>query len=156
MDFLHIDHIKVVAAGGDLDAASQLTCQGDQVAATLTQELIDHIITSSPLPQNRYRIGVTPVIKGVFAAADLDMLVNLIGGSHALNVFTYTQGVTTVSKFDIRLGVYRASDGAIVNWDFTDMQFIQAAELAFKTKSMAYLPFEASGTASTEISIDNS
>ena len=156
MDRLHAKYIKIVDAGGDLDAAAEMELASDQVVLTVTPEIVEHVISKSPLPKERYEIGTNLAVKGVLAAASLTEIQTLLGGNITSNVWTKTQGVRTLPKYDIRIGVYRPSDGEIVEHTLTDMQFIAAGEMAFEQKKKSYLPFEAAGTDTSDITIDNS
>lgn len=156
MDRLHASYIKVVAAGGDLDAATAIDLANEKVSITLTPEIVEHIITNSPLPKERYEIGTNIGCKAVMASADLSEIVTLLGGTVTSNVYTKTQGVRTLPKYDIRIGVYRPSDGVVVPHDMTDMHFIAAVEMGFEQKKKSYLPFEAAATDTSDFTIDNS
>ena len=82
MDRLHAAYIKIVAAGGDLDAATAIDLATEKVAITLTPEIVEHIITRSPLPKERYEIGTDIGAKGVMASASLDEITYLLGGTY--------------------------------------------------------------------------
>jgi hypothetical protein len=156
MDRLQAAYIKIVTAGGDLNAAPELDLATDKVSIIVTPEVVEHIITRSPLPKERYEIGTNLAVKGVLASASLQEIQYLLGGSVVSEVYTKTQGVRTLPKYDIRVGVYRPSDGVVVPHDLTDMHFVAAVEMGFEQKKKSYLPFEAKGSDTSDFTIDNS
>lgn len=155
MRTLHAKYIKIVAAGGDLGAASELTLTKDAATVKGSPSIVEHICSDNPNPVSREEIGTLFEAKGILSAT-LDELVFLMGGSHVTSVYTKTQGVRTLPKYDIRFGVYRPADGLIILEDFTDMQFVGEIEKAFEQGKNTYLPFTAMSTNTSDYTIDNS
>jgi hypothetical protein len=156
MRTLHARYIKIVAAGGDLDAASEISLAKDVVVLKSSPNIVEHVCSDNPNPVERQEIGTGFEIRGVLAAATLDDLVFLVGGSHITNVYTKIQGIRTLPKYDIRLGIYRPADGLIILEDLTDMHFVGEIEQAFEQGNNTYIPFTAKATATSDLTIDNS
>jgi hypothetical protein len=156
VDFLHAAHFKIVAAGGDLDAAAEILLQKEAVTVDIERSILEDFTSQFPQPITRYELGSDFMVKGVLSAATLDRIVELIGGTNTSEVYTKTQQVLVLSKYDIRLGVYRPSDGVVVPWTFTDMQNIAKVSFKMEHGSITYLPFEFRGTYTSDLTIDNS
>lgn len=155
MQQLHCKYIKIVTANGDLDAAAETKLTKDVVSVKGEQVIVEHILSTNPNPNARYEIGSKFEIKGILADPALTDYVTLFGGSQVNNVYTKTQGIRTLGKYDIRLGVYR-NDAAIIERTYTDMQFNVAQEQGFEQGKVTYLPFTAVSTETTDETIDNS
>jgi hypothetical protein len=152
---LHCKYIKIVAANGDLDAAAEIGLTKDVVSVKADAVIVEHILSTNPNPADRFEIGSKFEIKGILADPSLANYVIFFGGVQNSNVYTKTQGIRTLGKYDIRLGVYR-NDGLIIERNYTDMEFTAPQEQAFEMGKMTYLPFAAMSTSTTEETIDNS
>jgi len=156
MRTLHAKYIKIVAAGGDLSTAPEKKLAKNAVVIKAEPSLVEHITADNPNPQERYEIGTGFELKGVLGDSDLDDLVFILGGTHTTNVYTKTQGVRTLPKYDIEVGVYRPSDAKIIKYTLTDMEFTAAVEESFEQGNVKYLPFTAQSVATSDLTIDNS
>lgn len=152
---LHAKYFKIVAANGDLDAASEISLANNAVNVMAEGVMVEHTITTNPSPVERYEIGTRFSVKGTLAYDDDTYLTSILGGSLTSSVYTKQQGIRTLADKDIRIGIYR-HDGAIVLHDFTDVNFVPKFELAYEQGKRTYLPFEAVGTNTSEMTIDNS
>lgn len=155
MNFLHVSQIRWVATGGNLGTATPKQVTQDVVELTISEAIIEHLISQYPQPLNRYGIGINFKVKGILANATLDDLVIMKGGTHVANVYTRTQSVRSLPAYDLRLEVYRTTDGASKNWDITQVHFVADVALAFQHKKVTYMPFEAQGTYLSSLTITN-
>lgn len=156
MNLLHAAHFKIVAAGGDLDAAPEILLEKTDVNVEAERVILEDFTSQFPQPVERYEIGTNFMVKGVFSQADLDRVVEMIGGVNTLEVYTKIQQVLILAKYDIRLGIYRPTDGLIVPWTLTDMQNVAKVSWAMANGKKTYLPFEFKGTHTSDLTIDNS
>jgi hypothetical protein len=155
MDFLHATYVKIVAAGGDLDAASENKLAKEVARINIAPAIVERMSSNSPAPNTRAEVGTLFESDFVMMAATLDHLVLALGGTHSSSVFTKTQGFRTLPKYDIRFGVVRASDGLIQTLDITDIQFVDPVELPFEHGQWTYLKLKAKGTDTSELVWDN-
>lgn len=155
MDFLHAKYLKIVAAGGDLSAAPEKKFTKEVASLKVERKLAESFVSETSQPIRRAEVGTDFNLKGVLEQADLDDLVFLIGGVHTTGTFTKTQTVAALPKYDIEVGVYRPSDGAIVPWTLTNVNFVQAVEFKFEHAKWSYMPVEAMGTSESSLTIDN-
>lgn len=155
MNFLHVSQIRWIATGGNLSTATPKTVTKDVVELTMNEALIEHFISQYPQPLTRYGIGINFKVKGILAAATLDDLAIMKGGTHLSNTYTRSQSVRTLPAYDLRLEVYRPSDGATKNWDVTAVQFTADVVLGFQHGKVTYMPFEANGTYTSSLTITN-
>ena len=156
MDVLHAKYFKFVAAGGDLDAASERKLAMNALSVKYTEKIVENKSSQAVNPEDRHSIGIIPEGRGVLQAGTQDDLVAVHGGSHTGNVWTKGQSIRTLKKYDVRFAYYRASDGLLVIEDWTDMNFIPETELSYEQEKMTYLPFALMATATTDVTRDNS
>lgn len=156
MRTLHVLGVKVVAAGGDLDAATLRPVVDDTVTVNIEGVAVEHKRSDNPNPAARDEIGTMYTVRWIYAESDETELIEIIGGATVTNVTTKTQGLRALPKYDIRLHVVRQSDKLTILEDFTDMQFEPKVELARKQGDNTYLPVEAKSSSTTDYSIDNS
>lgn len=151
---LHVRYVKIVPAGGDLDAATPLDVTNQAVTFSVEDVLVEHIITTNPNPAERYAIGTRFSLKAQLAYDDDSQLTYLLGGTYGNGIYHKPQEIRTLPLRDLRLEVYR-TDTEIVNYDFNDVHFIPKFESSFEQGKRTYLSFEIMGTATTEMTIDN-
>ena len=157
MDLTHVSGVKQVAAGGDLDAAVALEVTQEVVNVMMKGEYAESYTSQSPLPNRRLEIGTNIEVKGIYENADYDQLVIIAGGAYATTTYTKAMNVVrALPLYDVRLEVYRPSDGGTVEWTITNMQSLVDIEMAMKYKEFTYLPFRFVGTKSSVLTIDNS
>lgn len=156
MDILHAKYIKIVAAGGNLGAATERSLTKEKIAVSDKGVLAEHTLSTNPNPVARHEIGTEFSVKGVLGQADEELLPTLLGGTTTSNVWTKVQGIRTLTMYDIEIGVYRATDGLIVKHTLTDMNFMPEAEFGHEQTKRTYLPFTLMSTATSDHSIDNS
>jgi len=156
MDWLHVSYFKMVAAGGDLSAAPDREVTKDAVAVNIEPVIVEHHNSKTPQPVRRYDIGTNIGIQGVLSDGTLDDVALFTGGAVAVDVFTKNAvGVRQLPKQDIEIGVFRPSDGAVKKWTLTNMEFTQSTNLQLQQGNANYLPFNAAGTSTTVLTIDN-
>ncbi|NIR51766.1 hypothetical protein GWO43_24635 [candidate division KSB1 bacterium] len=156
MDKLHAKYIKIVTTGGDLDAATEIKLAQDTVTIKHTGAVVEHKHSQNPNPDERTEWGTEWEIRGVFSLATQSELVTLLGGSENANVYTKTQGIRTLSNYDVRIAVYRASDGLLVLKDVTKVNFMPEVEESYEAGSRFYLPFMMKSTDTSDYTSDNS
>lgn len=155
MNQLHVKYFRYVAAGGTLSSAAANEVLNEEVGIKASPKLIEHILASNPNPDTRYRIGTEFEVRLTMGEATLDDAKAAAGGTHVANVYTLGQDVAELTKYDIRLDVVRPSDGAIVEVDLTDMQFMSGLDLKYASGKRTYMPVELKSTATSEMTIDN-
>lgn len=156
MNKLHASYIKFVAANGDLGAATELKLAKDAIGLDVTGEMIEHITSQNPNPEDRTEIGSLFEIRGVLALADQDTFVQIFGGAHNSSIYTKTQGIRVLPHYDIRVAVYRKPDALLILKDFTDMDFLPELKEAYEQSKQFYLPFTLKSTATSIYTSDNS
>jgi len=156
MDKLHAKYIKFVNTGGDLGAASELKLAKDAVVLKQTGVVHEHVTSDNPNPEDVTEIGTNYEIRGVLAAASQAHMVEILGGAENSSVYTKSQAIRTLPKKDIRLAVYRKTDGLLVLKDLTNMTFVPEVEESYESGKQFYLPFVAKSTATTDYTSDNS
>lgn len=156
MNKLHAKYIKFVTAGGNLATATEMKLAKDVLGIDGTGEIIEHITSQNPNPEDRTEIGSMFEVRGVLALASQDEFVNVFGGTHNSNVYTKTQGIRVLPDYDVRVAVYRKSDGQLILKDLTNMNFIPELKEAYEQGKQYYLPFTLKSTSDTAYTSDNS
>ena len=156
MNLLHASYIKIVQTGGNLAVAPEIDLEKAPIIFDATPEIVEHIISKHPKPKKRYRVGTGFKLKGVLGSEDMSILVKLLGGSYTNDVYALEQDVATLVDYDMELGIFRPSDGAVVPLTLTEMNFIASVGMAMEQKKVTYLPFEADSGDESDLTIDNS
>lgn len=146
---LKAKYIKIVAAGGDLDGATEKKLSQDAVQFTIEGNVIDHLTSDNVNPKDRYEDGTMYALKGKLCDVLEDDLVLIAGGAVATSVYTKTQGIRALPKYDIELGVLQHS-GTILKKTLTNMQFVDTTDLSYEVAGVTYLPFSAKSTDTTQ------
>jgi hypothetical protein len=155
MALVHIEGIKIVAAGGDLDAAVALRVSKDAVDLDIPPEILERHNTLSPQPAARTELGFNVTLKAALENAGPDEYVLLFGGVNTSGVWTKSQGVRALGKLDIRLVVFQ-EDGTTKDWDITNVQQVAGMKRSFTYAQTSYQPIELAGTDNTALDFDES
>lgn len=157
MDLLQANSMKVVVAGGDLAAAPQRSLKDDVLQLDIEQFLVEQRTSESRSPKARYRTGYNGKAAGMMANVDLDQMVEMIGGSHAADVFTLTfDSFNTMPLYDVEFGILDGVSGTNKTIKITNVQFMGNVSLPFQAGEFTYLPFELGTTKTSVLTIDNS
>jgi len=158
MNLLHVKYFKYVAANGNLAGASEHQLVNAEVSEKIESHLVERILSDNKNPADRYRVGYGVSIKGVLSNASQADKAVFFGGTVTSEVYTRTQGVAKLAKYDLRLAVIDADTGLLVLKDYFDMQFIGNEENSFKEAGagISNIAFEAMSTSTTDVSEDAS
>ncbi len=156
MDSMHAIYFKQVAAGGDLDAASEMALAKEAATLKADEIIVEKFNSEHTAPTDRVGIGTNFEMKVVLLSATQANMVSFFAGSETSSVYTKDQEVRTLAKHDVRLGVYRASDGLTILKDLTDVNIIPAWEESFEQGKFFYLPLTIQSTSTSTYSSDNS
>lgn len=156
MNSLHGKYMKIVAAGGDLDGASELDLAKGAVSIKLNGVLVLQEGSENPNPTERREIGTTIEVKGVLEFATRTEAHQIIGGTNSASVHTKTQSIRTLPKYDIRIATHRADDTLLDLHDCTNMNLIPDLEKSFEQGSQFYLPVMGMSTKTSTYSDDYS
>jgi hypothetical protein len=153
---LHAAYVKIVAAGGDLDAATQLKIAENAVNHKCAGRVIAKTAHDNPNPIERYESGAVHELKFVLLEFNHARLLEIIGGSEVSGVYTKTQSIRILLKYDIRVAVYRETDALLIFEDWTDMNIMPEVQEDLQTDKMTLLPVTAMSTSTSDWTSDNS
>lgn len=157
MELLHAEYFKMVAAGGDLDTAAERDLiQGENAAVELEGVQIEHLLSTSPNPNQIHQAGTKIKLRAVLAAATRDDMVNILGGSHTDGVFTLDQTPRNLGKFDVRFRIATINNGKFGLMDVTNCFVEPNWKGAFKHGARYYLPFDIKGADDSVFTYDGS
>lgn len=156
MRLLHAEYFKYVATGGDLSTATERELiNGENVAIEIEGVQVEHILSTSPNPNEIHEAGSKIKSRCVLAAADRDTMVAILGGTHLTNVFSKTQTPRNLPQYDIRYRI-ATTTGTYGLVDITKVFFEPNWKGAFQHGKRYYLPLDIKGSDSSVFTYDGS
>lgn len=148
MALLHAKALKYVAAGGNLDAAAENTLTNEEVAVECIPAIAALILSTSPSPARRVRVGREFKLRGALAEASKNEYAAAYGGDLADDTLTLDQDVADLTLYDIGIVAYDDS-GAEKEIEITDMQFTEPMTMSLKSGAFEVLTFQLEGTSAS-------
>lgn len=154
--FLHMEDVRWVAAGGALPASGENLIAGENAEVMVEKVIAEHILAKNPNPSERIVVGRKISLKATLAAATLEDLADLCGGTYTAVPEAYTegQGIGGLSEFDIQ-GKIKLTDGSYNDVDVTNMHFIGNLNIAMANNHDGrwYLNVEAASTETSTLTV---
>ena len=156
MQELYPSYVKTVAADGDLDAASQRKLIQDvPYKLTIDRKLLEHILSDNPNPNEIIALQPSFLSTYVMGAAEYTDMPNVLGrGTASGDIYTLTQGIDSLSKFDHRIAVMRTDGTTLTFIDITDLFYVPKLEAQFQAAGRFYLPCEMKGSDTSQLTWD--
>lgn len=155
MKLLHVEYMKLVATGGDLDAATEMKVVQEAVTIEAEGVEIEHILSTSPNPAEIIEAGSKIKARTVLAAADSNTFVDIFGGTYTNSVWEKDQDPRTLDEYDIRWRIASTDHGKFFLVDITHVFVVPKLSLNLAPGKRFYLPLDIKGSPDSVISKDD-
>lgn len=158
MKKLHVSYVKLAAAadGAGLDAATERKVVQEAVTLDIEGVEIEHLLSTSPNPQEIVEDGSKIKARAVLADATYQDLVDIFGGTYVAELWEKNQDPRTLTVKDFRMRVQSTELGKFYLMDLTNVYVVPKVTFSFAPGKRYYMPLEIKGSSETVIRRDDS